>query len=131
MVEPMAARFAAERATAVQVTALEVAYAGMAGHAGALPATEEAFVAADLAFHLTILRASGNQLVELLGQLLETGLRHALAATSHLPDGVRTTLPLHHAVLVAVRGRRPIAAERAARKLLEATIAAIGPHRTM
>ncbi len=129
MVEPMAARFAAERANSVQVTALEVAYAGMAEYAGALPAAEEAFVAADLAFHLTILHASGNQLVEQLGQLLETGLRHALKATSHLPDGVRTTLPLHHAVLVAVRGRRPIAAERAARKLLEATVAAIGAHK--
>ncbi|HEY0807729.1 MAG TPA: FCD domain-containing protein, partial [Pseudonocardiaceae bacterium] len=126
MVEPVAARFAAERANAVQVRGLEVAYAGMAEHADALPAAEDAFVAADLEFHLTILRASGNQLVEQLGLLLETGLRHALEATSHLPNGVRTTLPLHHAVLVAVRGRRPVAAERAARKLLETTVAAVG-----
>lgn len=128
MVEPVAARFAAERADTAQLAALETAYAGMAEHADALPAAEDAFVAADLAFHLTILRASGNQLVEQLGQLLETGLRHALEATSHLPNGVRTTLPLHHAVLVAVRGRRPIAAERAARKLLETTVAAVGTH---
>jgi DNA-binding FadR family transcriptional regulator len=126
MVEPMAARFAAERASAAQVATLAAAYAGMAEHAIALPAAEEAFVAADLAFHLTILRASGNQLVEQLGQLLETGLRHALKATSHLPDGVRTTLPLHHAILVAVRAGRPVAAERAARRLLETTVAAIG-----
>jgi DNA-binding FadR family transcriptional regulator len=128
MVEPVATRFAAERASADQITALEAAYAGMAALADRLPADEDAFVAADLAFHLTMLRASGNQLVEQLGRLLETVLRHALQATSHLPGGVRTTLPLHHAVLVAVRGRRPVAAERAARKLLEATVAAVDAH---
>ena len=128
MVEPMAARFAAERASEAHLAELETAYAGMAEHADALPAAEEAFVSADLAFHLTILRASGNQLVEQLGQLLETALRHTLGATSHLPDGVRTTLPLHRAVMVAVRARRPVAAERAARKLLETTVAAVGAH---
>lgn len=106
MVEPEAARLAAGRASESQLAALTSAYEGMAEHAPGLPATQEEFVSADLAFHLTLLHASGNQLVEQLGRLLETGLRHALDVTSHLPGGVAATLPLHRAVLVAVRAGR-------------------------
>lgn len=125
MVEPGAARLAAERADETQIATLEAAYEGMATHADLLPESEDAFVEADLTFHLTILRASGNQLIEQLGRLLETGLHHALEATSHLPGGVRATLPMHRAVLLAVRGRKPLAAERATRRLLDTTVDAI------
>lgn len=125
MVEPGAARLAAERADEDQISQLEAAFAGMAAHADNLPDEEESFVAADLAFHLTILRASGNQLIEQLGRLLETGLHHALEATSHLPGGVKATLPLHRAVLNAIRTHKPVAAERATTRLLDTTVAAI------
>lgn len=125
MVEPGAARLAAERADEQLISQLETAYTGMAAHADHLPDDEESFVAADLAFHLTILRASGNQLIEQLGRLLETGLHHALEATSHLPGGVRATLPLHKAVLNAIRTGKPAAAERATTRLLDTTMAAI------
>jgi DNA-binding FadR family transcriptional regulator len=125
MVEPGAARLAAERASEEQIATLEAAYDGMATHADLLPDGEDAFVEADLTFHLTILRASGNQLIEQLGRLLETGLHHALEATSHLPGGVRATLPMHRAVLLAVRGHKPLAAERATKRLLDTTVDAI------
>jgi DNA-binding FadR family transcriptional regulator len=125
MVEPGAARLAAERANEQQIALLEAAYAGMAAHADNLPADEELFVEADLAFHLTVLRASGNQLIEQLGRLLETGLHHALEATSHLPGGVKATLPLHKAVLNAIRTGKPTAAERATKRLLDTTVEAI------
>lgn len=122
MVEPGAARLAAERASDEQIATLEAAYAGMADHA--LEA-DRSFVDADLTFHLTLLRASGNQLIQQLGRLLETSLLHGLEASSHAPGGVTTTLPLHRAVLHAVRGRRPTAADRAMRKLIEATADAV------
>jgi DNA-binding FadR family transcriptional regulator len=125
MVEPGAARLAAERADEQQISELEAAYTGMAAHADHLPEDEESFVEADLTFHLTILRASGNQLIEQLGRLLETGLHHALEATSHLPGGVKATLPLHKAVLNAIRTGKPVAAERATTRLLDTTMAAI------
>lgn len=124
MVEPDAARLSAERANDEQLAALAVAYEGMAEHAPGLPAAEDAFVAADLAFHMTLLEASGNQLVAQLGRLLETGLHHALEATSHLRGGVAATLPLHRSVLVAVRGRRGEAAARAMRRLINVTVEA-------
>jgi DNA-binding FadR family transcriptional regulator len=125
MVEPGAAQLAAERATEDQVATLEAAYSRMEAHAPGLPEEEDAFVEADLAFHLTLLRASGNQLIEQLGRLLETGLYHGLEASSHAPGGVAATLPLHQAVLVAVRGRRPVAAGRAMRKLIDTTTEAV------
>jgi DNA-binding FadR family transcriptional regulator len=125
MVEPGAARLAAERADEAQIALLEAAYEGMATHANRLPDDEDAFVEADLTFHLTVLRASGNQLIEQLGRLLETGLHHALEATSQLPGGVRATLPLHRAVLTAIRGHKPVAAERATKRLLDTTVDAI------
>ncbi|GHF85503.1 FadR family transcriptional regulator [Amycolatopsis bartoniae] len=125
MVEPGAAQLAAQRATTEQVAVLQDAYQRMESHAPGLPEGADAFVDADLTFHLTLLRASGNQLIEQLGRLLETGLYHGLEASSHAPGGVAATLPLHQAVLVAVRGRRPVAAGRAMRKLLETTTEAV------
>jgi DNA-binding FadR family transcriptional regulator len=125
MVEPEAAALAAAWATDEQIATLEEAYAGMALYASRLPDDEEAFVAADLKFHLTLLRASGNQLVQQLGRLLEPGLHHGLEASSHAPGGVVATLPLHRAVLLAVRGHRPTAAAKAMRKLIETTSSAV------
>jgi len=125
MVEPGASQLAADRATDDQIAVLETAYAAMASHASRLPAEGTAFVKADLAFHLTLLRASDNQLIEQLGRLLETSLHHGLAASSHVPGGVAGTLPLHHAVLVAVRDHRPSAAHRAMKQLIETTSTAV------
>jgi DNA-binding FadR family transcriptional regulator len=124
VVEPGAARLAAERSSATDLAALEAAYDGMAEHAERLPRSQDEFVRADLAFHLTLLRAGGNHLIEQLGWLLDPGLRHALKTTAHLPGGVKATLPLHRAVLLAVRAHKPAAASRAMTRLIETTIEA-------
>lgn len=123
MVEPGAAQLAAERATDEQLAVLERTFVEMAEQAARADAS--AFVEADLTFHLTLLRASGNQLVVQLGRLLEASLHHGLTASSHAPDGVAAALPLHQAVLVAVRARRPAAAARAMRRLIETTADAL------
>jgi DNA-binding FadR family transcriptional regulator len=125
MVEPGAAQLAAERATEEQLAALASAYTAMAEHAPRLPDAEHAFVQADLTFHLTLLHASGNQLIIQLGRLLEPGLRHGLEASSHAPGGVAATLPLHRTVLLAVRARKPLAAAKAMRRLIETTTTAV------
>jgi DNA-binding FadR family transcriptional regulator len=121
LVEPGAAELAASRATAEQLDILENAYRSMADHALRLPDSEDEFGRADLTFHLTLLRASGNPLIEQLGRVLEPSLHHGMHASSHAPGGVAATLPMHRAVLLAVRGRKGTAAGRAMRKLIEAT----------
>lgn len=132
MVEPGAAELAARRATAEQLAGLGEAYLAMAGHAPRLAAKDafakDSFVSADLRFHLTLLRASGNQLLKQLGRLLEPSLRHGFNVTSQVPGGVDTTLPLHRAVLVAVRAGRPVAASRAMRRLIDTTAAVVERH---
>jgi len=125
MVEPGAAQLAAERATDEQLAELAAACDQMAGNAPRLPEAEHEFVQADLAFHLTLLRCSGNQLIEQLGRLLEASLRHGLEASSHAPGGVAATLPLHRAVLRAVSNRKPVQASRSMRRLLETTGTAV------
>jgi len=125
MVEPGASQLAAARSSDEQIAVLETAYAAMASHASRLPEERLAFVKADLAFHLTLLRASDNQLLEQLGRLLETSLHHGLEASSRVPGGVAATLPLHRAVLVAVSEHRPAAARRAMKQLIETTSAAV------
>ena len=130
MVEPGAAGRAAELATDEQVRELEAALAGMEHNAGGLPDTGKAFVDADVRFHLTLFRASGNQLVEHLGRLLETSLHHGLEVSSQAPGGVAATLPLHRAVVTAVRRRRPQAARSAMQRLLETTRRMVDEGRT-
>jgi DNA-binding FadR family transcriptional regulator len=125
MIEPGASQLAAARSSDEQIAVLETAYAAMTSHASKLPEEGPAFVTADLAFHLTLLRASGNQLLEQLGRLLEASLHHGLHASSRAPGGVAATLPLHHAVLVAVSEHRPAAAHRAMKQLIETTSAAV------
>ncbi len=131
MVEPGAARMAAQRVDSEQIDAMTQAYEAMAEAAARLPEAAEEFVAADLAFHLTLLRASGNQLVEQLGRLLEIGLLHGLEATSELPGSIERTLPMHRAVLDAIRRGRPEAAARTSRLLIDTTATAMAtrhPH---
>ncbi|HEU5472246.1 MAG TPA: FadR/GntR family transcriptional regulator [Actinophytocola sp.] len=125
MVEPGAACLAADRITPEQARTLESAYLAMAEYAPQLPEREAEFVEADLTFHLTLLRASGNQLVEHLGRLLEPSLHHGLEASSHVPGGVAATLPHHKAVFHAVRDHHARAAERSSRRLIEATATAV------
>ncbi|MGE0714138.1 MAG: FadR/GntR family transcriptional regulator [Alphaproteobacteria bacterium] len=115
LVEPQAAALAATRATAADIRRLEAAYAKLelADDDG------ERWVAPDLDFHQTILRMTGNELIGTLGTLMQT----AFAVTFHLstddPEGQRHALPLHGAVLAAIRGRDPDAACDAMTRLID------------
>jgi DNA-binding FadR family transcriptional regulator len=125
IVEPGVARLAARRADADQVARLSAACAEMEESAPDLPASEARFIAADLAFHLTLLRACGNELVAQLSRLLESGLEHSFEVTVHLSDGVARTLPLHLKVLESVEQRDGDGAAEAMRSMLTATAAAL------
>ncbi|MGW3349577.1 FadR/GntR family transcriptional regulator [Nonomuraea rubra] len=117
-VEPAVARMAALRRTDRDLAELEDALAAMRA-AGGGPAGDH--VEADLAFHHALLRAAHNELMARMGTAIEAGLRlrdqfvhSAIAGES--ADG-------HAEVLLAVRRRRPKAAESAMRALVERSIA--------
>ncbi|MFD7918567.1 FadR/GntR family transcriptional regulator [Streptomyces sp. NPDC059740] len=114
VVEPAAARYAALRRTAADLTALEAALAAMAadGEDAAAAAT------ADVAFHRALLAASGNALLMRLDMFLEPGLflRDLLV---HRAGSADDPVPGHADLVAAVRAGDPDTAETLMRGLLE------------
>lgn len=121
VLEPAAVRLAAERATAVDIAAIEAAYAGM--H----QAVEQGgdYVGHDLRFHQGLLRACHNRMVVQMSKAIGALLRTSFEISTSRPDGAASSLPLHRAVLDAVIARRPAAAERASRALIDSAAADI------
>ena len=114
--EPVAAARAADHATAEQCGVLAAAVSDMVvhGHSGDL----EAYLAADIAFHRTLLEASGNEMFRALGSVVAEVLtgrtHHHLMPARPNPDAIA----LHDAVARAVRTHDPAAAEAAMRELI-------------
>jgi DNA-binding FadR family transcriptional regulator len=109
LVEPAAARLAAQRANSQDISELEAAYAGMK------LSIEEGgdYVSSDLRFHQGLLRACHNRMVAHMGKALGALLRTSFEISTATPDGPASSLPLHRAVLDAVIARSPQSAELA------------------
>lgn len=123
--EPVAARYAAQRATPQQCGELLGAVLDMAvhGRSGDL----EAYLDADVLFHRTLLAATGNEmlaaLADVVAEVLTGRTQHGLMPAIPEPAAVR----LHGDVAEAVRSGDPDAAERAMRAIIsEATGAMLG-----
>jgi GntR family transcriptional regulator, galactonate operon transcriptional repressor len=113
IVEPAGARFAAQRRTDADLSALEDALAAMTESAG----DPAAMVSADLVFHRALLAATHNELLERMEVVLKTGLaeRDRLVHGAGHDDPV----PSHRLVLDAIKAGDPDDAERAMRDLLD------------
>lgn len=109
LVEPVAVRLAAARATTEDLAEIESAYAGMKR------SIEEGgdYVTHDLRFHQGLLRACHNRMVAQMSKALGALLRTSFEISTSRPDGPAQSLPLHRAVLDAVIARSPQEAERA------------------
>jgi DNA-binding FadR family transcriptional regulator len=121
--EPVAAGLAATRASSEQCGILAKAVSDMVvhGHAGDL----EAYLAADITFHRTLLEASGNEMYRALGgvvaEVLSGRTHHHLMPARPDPDAIE----LHDVVARAVRVGDSAAAERAMRELIDEAAAAM------
>ena len=115
LIEPAAARFAAQRRTENQLADLDQALDCMDRTRG----DPRAHALADLEFHRCLLAASGNELLSRMDLLVAPGLveRDILV---HSADPKADPVPAHRAVVDAVRARNPDAAEQAMRALLAA-----------
>jgi len=115
VVEPAAMRLAAERATAQDISDIELAYAGMKR------AVEEGgdYVTHDLLFHQGLLRASRNRMLVQMSKALGALLRTSFEVSTRRKNGPALSLPLHRAVLDAVIRHQPDEAERAIRVLID------------
>jgi GntR family transcriptional regulator, galactonate operon transcriptional repressor len=113
IVEPAGARLAAQRRDDDDLAALTEALEAMAD---ADPAGPEA-VEADLRFHRLLLTASHNELLVSMAAMIEVALA-ARDSLVHAGNEVRDPVPTHRAVVEAVAGGDPDAAEHAVRALL-------------
>lgn len=118
IVEGEAAALAARHATAVDLRAMERAFAKLAADMRANRMRSPA----DRAFHVCIAAASGNgALARIVERLWEEGWQPLGARMEELfvtPGRKRDAIGEHRAVLDAIRGRDPAAARRAMREHL-------------
>ena len=127
-VEPVAAALAAARASPEQCRDLAVAVSDMEmyGATGEL----EPYLLADQAFHRTLLRASGNEMLASLGEVVAEVLsgRTHHGMMPHNPN--REAIALHDAVARAVRAQDATAAEAAMRSIIDEASAAMSELRS-
>jgi len=112
IVEPAAARMAAERATDTDLAELTAALAAMAN------ATDvDTAVAADIAFHRRLLLATHNDFLAQIAQIIAIGLAERDKFVHHTNPA--DPVPSHKAVLDAVLANNPPAAEAAMHALVD------------
>lgn len=109
--EPAAAALVARRATRLQIVEIERAYAQMEVAAEHLLVPE--VVEADRAFHLAILKATGNPILESFNVAINEILGVLFGVTANHMANFKANLPNHLGILEAIRRRDPDAAEAA------------------
>lgn len=117
IIEPAAARLAAERATAENLVEIELALQGME------EAVEDSAssVESDLKFHLAILEATHNTFMRPFGALIQEALRASFKLTNRDRMAFEKSLRRHRDVFEAIRDRNPNAAEAAMQIVLNRT----------
>jgi DNA-binding FadR family transcriptional regulator len=113
IVEPEAAALAARNHTARQMKIIEEAMEAMRS----LTVHEE-IVAADVRFHLSILAAAGNEFLVPFGFLIDSALASVFDYTRRRNDDPYYAIPLHEAIVAAIRRRNPKQARLAVKRLL-------------
>lgn len=121
VIEPHAAALAAERADAADIAQLEAAFEDMATAVDPPNGDYNAFDVADMRFHLAIVRATGNELLEQMTRVVYSALLVSFRTTSRLPGSARRSLPKHRAILRAIAAGQPLGAKAAMERLVSGT----------
>ena len=83
-----------------------------------MPSLQER-AAADVKFHLSILKASNNELLVPLGVLIDSALKNLFVLITEESGDVHYAQDLHNNIEKAIRQQKPDAARKAVRMLLE------------
>ncbi|MDL2403595.1 FadR/GntR family transcriptional regulator [Rhizobium mayense] len=113
-IEPVAAEYAAERATAQEIADLDRAWRQMRD-SGDDP---EGFTEADVTFHTVLLSASHNQVFRRLSSAIHAGLKYALHASNVAVDSRDEAIAVHGDLVEALRLRNRTAARDCAHRML-------------
>ncbi|HTC10630.1 MAG TPA: FadR/GntR family transcriptional regulator [Acetobacteraceae bacterium] len=118
IIEPAASALAAERGTAKDLARLAAAYEAMERAGGDV----QAFMDADLAFHVACLEAAHNEFLLPIAHAIRTELMTSMRVTNRDADeNRRVSLPLHRAIRDAIVARDPDAARLAMQRHLDDT----------
>ena len=118
LIEPAISRWAAERATAIDLVEIEASYNEMAANSTRL----DVFHEADIRFHRAVLIASHNVVIQQLSDAV-SALQRAIFDITFVRDAAHMALTIHEhqALFDAIRRKMPDAAEAAARRMIERT----------
>jgi GntR family transcriptional regulator, galactonate operon transcriptional repressor len=118
LIEPAISRWAAERATAIDLVEIEASYNEMAANSTRL----DVFHEADIRFHRAVLIASHNVVIQQLSDAV-SALQRAIFDITFVRDAAHMALTIneHQALFDAIRRKMPDAAEAAARRMIERT----------
>jgi GntR family transcriptional regulator, galactonate operon transcriptional repressor len=111
VIEPVAARFAADRATSEDLSQIEEAYARMVEHKEDV----DGFYHADRDFHLAVLGACHNQFIDRMSSIVGTILGLTFRMQSEVDANLEHGLPAHQEVLDRIRAGDRRGAEKAMR----------------
>ncbi len=114
-IEPAAAEYAAERATAQEIADLDHAWRHMRDSAN----DPESFTEADVAFHKVLLSASHNQVFRRLSSAMHAGLKYALHASNVAAHSRDEAITVHGELVEALRLRNGAAARNCAHRMLD------------
>lgn len=114
-IEPAAAEYAAERATAQEIADLDNAWRQMRDSAD----DPERFTEADLAFHNVLLSASHNQVFRRLSSAMHAGLRYVLHASNVAAHSRDDAIVVHGELVEALRLRDRAVARDCAHRMLD------------
>ncbi len=120
IIESEACRYAAKRATDAEMTKIQSRYDEMeAALADASTYDYNLYLEKDMAFHTSILDACHNELLAQIGHTMRRAVQLARKADIRDIDIQRATLPLHRAILDAIRTHRPKAAYGASQTMFD------------
>ena len=114
-IEPEAARLAALRGHEKDIAAIRIAGEAMAAD----PARA---LVADIAFHVALLRASGNRFFQALGPMVESALAMSIPVTNEVKQVPKADVALHMAVHDAIRDGRAEDAATLSHELIAETL---------
>jgi DNA-binding FadR family transcriptional regulator len=118
IIEPASAALAAQRGTPEDFARIKAAYAAME----AAGTDAEAFMQADLNFHVACLRAAHNDFLLPIAHAIRTAMKTSLSITTRDPHENRNvSLPLHRAIHDAILARDEDAAVAAMQRHLKDT----------
>jgi DNA-binding FadR family transcriptional regulator len=120
-IEPAAAAMAAERGSDSELQAIAAACEEMQRTADDV----EAFLAADIRFHIEILHATANPFFAPVANVISVSLASSLRVTNRQPSDNLASVPVHRKVTKAICARQAGKAQTAMRALLSDAAARI------